>query len=81
MPEKDPLEQTADAAALDMQQQARDGRRGEVSVYRCPECGGSLWQVNEEKLLRFRCHVGHLYQGEDLLAEQCTSTGPSPSAG
>jgi two-component system chemotaxis response regulator CheB len=73
MPEKDPLEETAEAAARDMQQQARGERNGAVSIYRCPECGGSLWQVNEEKLLRFRCHVGHVYQGEDLFAEQSAS--------
>jgi two-component system chemotaxis response regulator CheB len=29
-----------------------------------------LWQVDERELLRFRCHVGHVYFGEALLAEQ-----------
>ena len=36
----------------------------------CPECGGSLWQVDDAKVIRFRCHVGHAYNGEALLAEQ-----------
>jgi hypothetical protein len=31
---------------------------------------GSLWQVDEKELVRFRCHVGHVYHGEALLAEQ-----------
>jgi two-component system chemotaxis response regulator CheB len=54
----------------DMSAQARNERRGEVSTYTCPECGGSLWQVDETGLIRFRCHVGHAYNGETLLAEQ-----------
>ncbi len=29
-----------------------------------------MWQVDEQELLRFRCHVGHIYLGETLLAEQ-----------
>ena len=38
--------------------------------FTCPECGGSLWQVDEPDLLRFRCHVGHAYNAEVLLSEQ-----------
>ena len=35
----------------------------------CPECGGALWQLDDPGLVRFRCHVGHAYNGEVLLAE------------
>jgi two-component system chemotaxis response regulator CheB len=66
----DPIERMPDAAAEDMAQQARNERRGEVSVMTCPECGGSLWQVDDPDLIRFRCHVGHVYGGEVLLSEQ-----------
>ncbi len=45
-------------------------RRGEVSVLTCPECGGTLFQLENEKLIQFNCHVGHSYYGEALLAEQ-----------
>jgi two-component system chemotaxis response regulator CheB len=69
-PVPDPIDKMPEAVDRDFQQQARDGRRGQVSVFTCPECGGSLWQVDERKLLRFRCHVGHAYNGEALLAEQ-----------
>jgi two-component system chemotaxis response regulator CheB len=55
---------------LDMREQERNYRCGEVSIFTCPECGGALWQVNEVGLIRFRCHVGHGYNGEILLAEQ-----------
>ena len=44
---------------------------GKVSYMTCPECGGSLWQVDEESnFLRFRCHVGHGYVAQDLLMDE-----------
>ncbi|GAA3962541.1 chemotaxis protein CheB [Hymenobacter antarcticus] len=33
----------------------------------CPDCGGSLWQVSEGRLLRFRCHTGHAHTADSLL--------------
>ncbi|HZU34306.1 MAG TPA: chemotaxis protein CheB [Gemmataceae bacterium] len=54
----------------DAEAQARGERRGNLSVFTCPECGGSLWQMDEKDVVRFRCHVGHAYQAEMLLAEQ-----------
>ncbi|GAC1587844.1 MAG: chemotaxis protein CheB [Hymenobacter sp.] len=33
----------------------------------CPDCGGSLWAVNEGQLLRFRCHTGHAFTADALL--------------
>jgi two-component system chemotaxis response regulator CheB len=69
----DPIQQTADQVQQDMQAQAHGQRNGQVSVFTCPECGGALWQVDEAELVRFRCHVGHLYQAEVLLEEQSTA--------
>jgi two-component system chemotaxis response regulator CheB len=66
----DPLDKMPQQQIHDQQAQERDERRGNISVYTCPECGGSLWQVDDQKLVRFRCHVGHVYNGEALLAEQ-----------
>ena len=44
---------------------------GAPSAYTCPECGGALWEAPEHgKLLRFRCHIGHGFTAEILLAEQ-----------
>ncbi|WP_434416010.1 chemotaxis protein CheB [Nannocystis pusilla] len=44
---------------------------GARSPYTCPECGGALWELAEhDKLLKFRCHVGHGFTAEALLAEQ-----------
>jgi two-component system, chemotaxis family, protein-glutamate methylesterase/glutaminase len=39
-------------------------------TYACPECGGVLEEVEENKLQRYRCRVGHLYSLESLLADQ-----------
>lgn len=42
---------------------------GEPSVYACPECHGVLLQLNEGGNQRFRCHTGHAYSVDSLLAE------------
>jgi two-component system, chemotaxis family, protein-glutamate methylesterase/glutaminase len=42
---------------------------GEPSPYTCPECHGSLLQWKNGNLLRFRCHTGHAFSANSLLAE------------
>ena len=69
-PPADPIDRMPEAVADDFVRQARGERRGEVSTFTCPDCGGSLWQVDDAEMLRFRCHVGHAYGGEALLAGQ-----------
>jgi two-component system chemotaxis response regulator CheB len=66
----DPVDRIAQTAAHDLEAQARDGRRGAVSIFTCPECGGCMWQLDEQGLLRFRCHVGHSYIADALFEEQ-----------
>ena len=41
---------------------------GKPSIYACPECHGVLLQVRGGELLRFRCHAGHAYSINSLLA-------------
>lgn len=41
---------------------------GEPSSYACPECHGVLLRLKEADPLRFRCHTGHAYSAESLLA-------------
>lgn len=41
-------------------------RLGRVSKLTCPECQGALWEINDEDLLRFRCHVGHAFSAQSL---------------
>jgi two-component system chemotaxis response regulator CheB len=42
---------------------------GPPSAFTCPECGGALWELTDDGLIRFRCHVGHGYTGEGLAVE------------
>jgi two-component system chemotaxis response regulator CheB len=32
----------------------------------CAECGGPLWQIKDEKIVRFRCREGHSYTSKVL---------------
>jgi two-component system chemotaxis response regulator CheB len=41
---------------------------GELSPYTCPECHGVLTRLQEGSLVRFRCHTGHAYSVDSLLA-------------
>jgi two-component system, chemotaxis family, protein-glutamate methylesterase/glutaminase len=43
---------------------------GPPTVLTCPECGGTLWESEEGKMLRFRCHTGHSFGAETLLGQQ-----------
>jgi two-component system, chemotaxis family, protein-glutamate methylesterase/glutaminase len=57
--------QTEEIALADRQKQA-----GIPSTMTCPECHGTLWEVRDEELVRFRCRVGHAYSDEALLVHQ-----------
>ena len=41
-------------------------RLGKVSKLTCPDCHGALWEIDDQELLRYRCHVGHAYSAEPL---------------
>ena len=43
---------------------------GQLSMFTCPECHGTLWELQDGELLRYRCHVGHVYSINSLDAEQ-----------
>jgi two-component system chemotaxis response regulator CheB len=42
---------------------------GELTPYTCPECHGVLSKIREGNLLRYRCHTGHAFSADTLLAE------------
>jgi two-component system chemotaxis response regulator CheB len=50
-----------------------DPREGLLTAITCPECGGTLWEHDEEGLLRFKCHVGHAYSADSLEVSQSQS--------
>jgi two-component system chemotaxis response regulator CheB len=39
-------------------------RVGRRSGFACPDCHGAMWEIDEDELVRFRCHVGHTYTDE-----------------
>lgn len=40
------------------------------AIFRCPDCGGPLFDSKDEDVLHFRCIVGHEWTAENLLSEQ-----------
>lgn len=41
---------------------------GDLTPYTCPECHGVLTAFRDGNLLRFRCHTGHAFSVDSLLA-------------
>lgn len=44
-------------------------RLGAPSIFTCPDCHGTLLQLHEGERTRFRCHTGHAFSADSLLAE------------
>jgi two-component system chemotaxis response regulator CheB len=65
----DDIKMEVGMAAMDSSPDKLD-RIGKRSTFTCPECQGTLWEMNEEGAPRFRCHVGHAYTGDTLLSQQ-----------
>jgi len=43
---------------------------GQRVPYNCPNCGGTLWEMDSPDVQRFRCHTGHSYTAASLLSNQ-----------
>lgn len=64
------MEMEAEIAQFDLDTMQATQRPGTPSAFACPECSGVLWELQEGKLIRFRCRTGHAYSINSLLAEQ-----------
>jgi two-component system chemotaxis response regulator CheB len=49
-------------------------REGTPSVWTCPDCTGTLWEVRDGGLLRFECRVGHAYSADSMVVAQDEAT-------
>ncbi len=67
VPEKVALEAELDrigAVKPDMMDQL-----GEQASQSCPECGGPLWEIGDEKLRRYRCYLGHVATAREMMRD------------
>lgn len=64
------IERADEIIQSDRRSQERGERHGAPSTYSCPECGGVMWQLEEDSITRFQCHVGHAYSLQSLIVEQ-----------
>jgi two-component system chemotaxis response regulator CheB len=57
-------------AAQELSSMDTEDYLGKPAPFTCPECHGSLWEITDGSIVRYRCHVGHAYTGETMLAAQ-----------
>jgi two-component system chemotaxis response regulator CheB len=57
-------------AAQELADMNIDDALGRPSRFTCPECQGALWEIDDGPMLRFRCHVGHAFTADAVLAGQ-----------
>ncbi len=43
---------------------------GSLVPHNCTACGGVLWEIEGSHTLRYRCHTGHAFTANSLLADQ-----------
>jgi len=49
-----------------MRDEEDERKMGKPSTFSCPDCNGTLWEMQEGDLLRFRCRVGHAFSVESM---------------
>lgn len=61
------LEHASKTISDDFEEQISNQRNDELTPLTCPDCGGTLWQTEDNPILTFQCHVGHRYVDDSLL--------------
>lgn len=57
-------------AELNMSAVEEENHPGQPYAFACPDCGGVLWEIDDNGFLRFRCRVGHAFTARHLGTEQ-----------
>lgn len=57
-------------AAQELGGMSTEDQLGTPSRFSCPDCHGSLWEIADGDLLRYRCHVGHAFTADAMLLAQ-----------
>jgi two-component system chemotaxis response regulator CheB len=74
LPDDDPASDdamlTAEVAVSGLAPVTTEDLASEPAGYGCPACGGSLFEIDEKPVPRFRCRVGHAWSPQSLLDEQ-----------
>jgi two-component system chemotaxis response regulator CheB len=70
MPSESEREIEPDVVELDGSALRGRGKPGNPSNFTCPNCSGTLYQLNERNLLQYRCRTGHAFSVGTLLALQ-----------
>jgi two-component system, chemotaxis family, protein-glutamate methylesterase/glutaminase len=65
-----PMGADEDPAVAGQEELLRKAQQGQITHFTCPECSGTLWEVDEDGVPRYRCRVGHVYSLEALRAAQ-----------
>jgi two-component system, chemotaxis family, protein-glutamate methylesterase/glutaminase len=71
---KEPARASGGAPDANRETVYSDEGEGKPSVFACPECGGVLWELRNNDLIRFRCRVGHSYSPHSLVQELLQSS-------
>lgn len=69
-PKLDRMKLETRMAEMDSDAMEEDDRPGKPSAFSCPDCGGVLWEIQDDEFMRYRCRVGHAFSPETMLGAQ-----------
>jgi two-component system, chemotaxis family, protein-glutamate methylesterase/glutaminase len=77
MREGEMMADTLDRACDLIRQEVAAVERGELvdcpTTTSCPDCGGTIWRIQEGELTQFQCREGHRYAPNSFLAEHAVT--------
>jgi two-component system chemotaxis response regulator CheB len=68
--ESNPASEVTTHAADEPLHRSSPKKPNAASGLTCPECHGSLWEIEDSGGLRFECRIGHAYGVDALIADQ-----------